>query len=111
MAGEVRCTKAKPSKMRRLSFLPRIGLSVEIAGREFQLKRAPILETVLNTIERGVSLRSFKEVARAQLDEILASPKPVVVEDPFFEEEDLEDHPNIIPFSEKATIVRHSPTV
>jgi hypothetical protein len=62
--------KAERTKLRKLPFLPRLGVTVEIAGRQFVYKQVPFLETVLNIRDRGFNLRNIAAVAREELDEV-----------------------------------------
>jgi hypothetical protein len=70
MANMFSVNKAERSKLRKLPLLPRIGLTVEIAGRQFTYKHAPLLETILNARERGFSVKNLVRVASEQLAEI-----------------------------------------
>ena len=62
--------KAERTKMRKLPFLPRIGITIDVAGRQFIYKQSPILETVLNLRDRGFSLKNLAKAAAEELDEI-----------------------------------------
>lgn len=70
MANMFSVTKAERSKLRRLAFLPRIGVVVEVAGRRFSYKQAPLLETILNLKDRGFSVTNLVTLAKEQLAEI-----------------------------------------
>jgi hypothetical protein len=70
MANMFSVNKAERSKLRKLPLLPRIGLTVDVAGRQFTYKHAPILETLLNVRERGFSVKNLVRVASEQLAEI-----------------------------------------
>ncbi len=56
--------------MKRLEFLPRLGIVVDFAGREFSLRQAPFLETLVNLRGKKANLRNWLEVAVVQLREI-----------------------------------------
>jgi hypothetical protein len=77
MSTMIQVEKSKPSSLKRLKFLPRFGLVVDFAGREFIYRQAPILETLLNLSVRGLSAKSFMEVAMQQLSEIGLSKQPL----------------------------------
>jgi len=70
MANMFSVTKAERSRLRRLAFLPRIGVVVEVAGRRFSYKQAPLLETLLNLKDRGFSVTNLVTLAKEQLAEI-----------------------------------------
>ena len=48
--------KSERTKLRRLPFLPRFGITVEAFGRQLTFKQVPLLETLLNLRDRGLSL-------------------------------------------------------
>jgi hypothetical protein len=62
--------KSKRTATRKLPFLPRVGLTVDFAGRHFAFRYAPMLETLMNVRERGFSVKNALSVLRAQLDEV-----------------------------------------
>ena len=70
MANILCVEKSKKSKVRRLAFLPRFGLTVDIGGRQFIYRQAPMLETVVNLFHRGFSMKNLMNVAHDQLSEI-----------------------------------------
>ena len=70
MANQFCINKIKKSKTRKLPFLPRIGLTVELGNRQFVLRSAPLLETILNTVERGFSIKNMMDVGFEELKEI-----------------------------------------
>jgi hypothetical protein len=61
---------SKPSKLRRLAFLPRIGLIVDVGGRQFTYRQAPLAETLLNLAHRGFSMKNLMEIGFQQFREI-----------------------------------------
>lgn len=70
--------KSKPSSLKRLRFLPRIGLVLDIGGREITYRQAPILEALYNLRGKGFSLKNLLEVSFLQLKEInLPEQKPI----------------------------------
>lgn len=70
MANMFSVTKAERSRLRRLPFLPRFGIVIEVAGRRFSYKQAPMLETLLNLKDRGFSVGNLVSLAKEQLSEI-----------------------------------------
>lgn len=70
MANMFSVTKTESSRLRKLPLLPRFGIMVDVAGLRFTYKHAPLLETVLNARERGLSVTNLLKVAREQLAEI-----------------------------------------
>ena len=70
MAHLIKLVKVEPSKLRRLPFLPRIGLSVELGGLQLVMKHTPPLETLLNLRERGFSWKNLSKLMVDELDEI-----------------------------------------
>jgi len=62
--------KIKPTKTRRLPFLPRIGIYVDFGGREFSYKQTSILETAINLQERGLTMANLLKVTVEQFAEI-----------------------------------------
>ncbi len=69
--------KSRPSKLKRLKFLPRFGLTVDFAGRELHYRHTPILETLINLKGKKPSFAGLMEVALEQFREIdlLKAPK------------------------------------
>lgn len=74
MAISLCVKKSRESKIRRLSFLPRIGVSIDFAGKKYAYKQAPLLEAVVNLFDRGFSMKNLMEVAKDQLGEIELTP-------------------------------------
>lgn len=70
MASMLRVLKAESAKLRRVKFLPRIGLTVEIAGRQLVFKHTPTLETLLNFRDRGYNFKAMSKLAAEELEEI-----------------------------------------
>ena len=62
--------KKKPSKTRKLPFLPRIGIYIDFGGREFVYKQTSLLETALNLQERGISMSNWMKLMVEQFSEI-----------------------------------------
>ncbi len=70
MASMLRILKAESTKLRRVKFLPRIGLTVEMGGRVLVFKHTPALETFLNLKQRGLTLKNLGKLAIDELEEI-----------------------------------------
>ncbi len=70
MASQISLEKAKPSNLKRLTFLPRIGITVDFAGKQFIYRQAPIVETLVNLIDRGFNFKNLINVSVEQLNEI-----------------------------------------
>lgn len=70
MANMFSVQKVGLSKLRKAPFLPRVGLTLEVAGRQFSFRYAPFLETLLVLRERGYDLRSLPKIAGEIFDEI-----------------------------------------
>lgn len=68
--NSIKLDKTTKSSTRKLPFLPRIGLSVDIAGYQLNIKAAPFSETIMSLKEKGLSLKSLKNIAIQQLNEI-----------------------------------------
>jgi hypothetical protein len=62
--------KKKPSKTRKLPFLPRVGIYVDFGGREFVYKQTSLLETALNLQERGITMANWVKLMVEQFAEI-----------------------------------------
>jgi len=70
MSTQICFGKSKKSKIKRLSFLPRIGITIDFAGQLMTYRQAPLLETAVNVIRRGLSMKNLISVAEVQLNEI-----------------------------------------
>jgi hypothetical protein len=70
MANMFCVNKAERTKTRKLPLLPRFGVTVEIAGRQFTYKQVPFIETILNLRERGFSRKNLTKLASEELAEI-----------------------------------------
>lgn len=75
MASLFQIRKKKPGPTRKLSWLPRVGLYLDIAGYEISYKYAPVMEAVIHILEKGLSPRLIEKISREQLKEI-RFPKP-----------------------------------
>ena len=70
--------KSERTKLRRLPFLPRFGITVETFGRQLTFKQVPLLETLLNLRDRGLSLSNFRRLAKEEWDEIRFPGRPAL---------------------------------
>jgi hypothetical protein len=70
MAISFTVSKAERTKLRRMPFLPRLGFTVEVAGRQFTIKNAPMVETFLNWRDIGFTVANFKKIAFEEWNEI-----------------------------------------
>jgi hypothetical protein len=70
MAMIVSLEKAKESKLKRLKWLPRIGLMIDVAGYRLSYRNVPIAETVLNLFETGFSMKNLMKVSTQQCREV-----------------------------------------
>jgi hypothetical protein len=60
--------KSPKSKIKRLSFLPRFGFTIDFLGYQFNYKQAPIIETLIN-IKKSKG-RGIIAVSKDQFNEI-----------------------------------------
>lgn len=65
-----RVEKSQKSNTRKVPFLPRFGVVVDIAGRRLSFRQAPFTETIVNLIERGPTLSNLQNIVSEQLNEI-----------------------------------------
>ncbi len=70
MTTMLRLLKAESTKLRRVKFLPRIGLTIDLGGRILVFKSTPALETFLNLKDRGLALKNLAKLAIDEMDEI-----------------------------------------
>lgn len=63
-------TKSVPTKLRKLPFLPRFAVTVDMGGRQLTLRSTPTLETLLNLKDSGFSFANFRKIAEEELSEI-----------------------------------------
>jgi hypothetical protein len=70
MSNSLCVEKSKPSRVKRLPFLPRVGIFVDFGGREFSYRQAPLLETLYNLRGKRFNLKNLLGVAFQQLREI-----------------------------------------
>jgi hypothetical protein len=80
MSNVISVEKSKPSKVKRLKLLPRIGLVIDFAGKELTYRQVPLLETLLNLRDKKLSVKNFMQVAYQQLNEINLRKQPTVAE-------------------------------
>lgn len=62
--------KSKPSKTRKLPYLPRIGVVVDFAHWTVTYKQTPILETAANLVNEHVNIPKILQVVEKQFSEI-----------------------------------------
>ena len=70
MAIELKAKKKKKSFTKRLSLLPRVGIYLDLFGREYTFKGVPILETVYNLVTSGLTISNFKKITKRQFSEV-----------------------------------------
>ena len=70
MINLFRVEPAAKTRSRKLPFLPRLGIVVDVAGKRISYRQAPLLETMLNLLERGATLSNFNKIIAEQLYEI-----------------------------------------
>ncbi len=70
MVNILRIERSKRTRSRKLPYLPRIGIVIDFGGRRISYRQAPIIETILNLIERGASRSNFDKIITEQLYEI-----------------------------------------
>ena len=62
--------KKSPTALRKLNWLPRIGLYIDFAGYEFIYKHVPLLESMINLLEGPLTENQLRSIIRRQLAEI-----------------------------------------
>lgn len=62
--------KAQKTPTRKLRFLPRLAVVVDIAGRQFTFKQIPVLETIANMKRKDFSFKNFSTISKQILNEI-----------------------------------------
>jgi len=70
MALRLSVQKTKQTSTRKLKFLPRVGLTLDLAGRQFTFKQAPFLESVVNMRKKKFNLENLRAISNQILDEI-----------------------------------------
>ena len=70
MSASFTVNKSERSRLRRIPLLPRLGFTLDIAGRQFTFKTAPLLETFLNWRDLGFTVANFRKVTSEELSEI-----------------------------------------
>lgn len=76
MAYVITSRPSKKSKLRRLSFLPRIGITVDFAGTQYGYFQVPITEMLLNLVGRGFTLENVISVSHQQIKELELPNRP-----------------------------------
>lgn len=75
MALRLSVQKTKQTSTRKLKFLPRVGLTLDLAGRQFTFKQAPFLESVVNMKKKKFNLENLRAISNQILDEITIEKK------------------------------------
>jgi len=70
MAVRLSVQKTKLTPTRKLKFLPRIGLTLDVAGKKLTFKQAPFFEAIANMRKDHFSLKNFVTISNQILDEI-----------------------------------------
>lgn len=70
MINVFKVEQSPKTRTRKLPLLPRLGLVVDIGGKRISYRQAPMLETVLNLLERGATISNFNKIIAEQLYEI-----------------------------------------
>jgi len=65
-----RMDRSDKSRSRKFPLLPRVGIVIDFAGRQFSFRHAPLVETLLNLFERGPSRSNLEKIVTEQLYEI-----------------------------------------
>jgi hypothetical protein len=65
-----RVDRSEKSRSRKFPWLPRVGLVIDFAGRRFSLRHAPLIETIMNLLERGPTRSNLEKIVTEQLYEI-----------------------------------------
>lgn len=65
-----RVDRSEKSRSRKFPWLPRFGLVIDFGGRRFSFRHAPLMETVLNLLERGATRSNLEKIVTEQLYEI-----------------------------------------
>ena len=70
MGIDLRWQTKRPTKTRKLPFLPRFGFYLEIGGKALVYRQVPFLETLVYLAQVGPSIAAFVRVTKAQLAEV-----------------------------------------
>ena len=70
MVNIFKIERTSRTRTRKLPFLPRLGLVIDIGGRRISYRQAPVLETLFNLLERGATRSNFDKIIAEQLYEI-----------------------------------------
>ncbi len=65
-----RVEPSEKSRSRKFPLLPRIGFVVDFAVKRFSFRHAPLLETLVNLLERGPNRANLQKIVTEQLYEI-----------------------------------------
>lgn len=70
MITGISLSDAKKSKVRRLSFLPRIDFSIDVFGKKLRYTQAPLSELMYNLYKDGFTKENAIKIVAAQITEI-----------------------------------------
>ena len=62
--------KTKTTRTRKFPLLPRVGIVIDVGGRRFSYRYAPLMETLVNLLEWGMSRSNLEKIASEQIHEI-----------------------------------------
>ena len=62
--------RKRSSTRRKLPYLPRVGLYVDFAGYEMMFKHAPLMEAVVELLDKGWPLSQLDNIRKKHLSEI-----------------------------------------
>jgi hypothetical protein len=65
-----RVERSPKTRSRKLPWLPRFGVVVDFGGRRFSYRQVPLLETVVNLLERGPTRFNVNQILMEQFYEI-----------------------------------------
>lgn len=70
MSISISVEKARKSRVKRLSFLPRFGFYMDFGGRQLAYRQVPVLETLFNLRSRRLPGKDFFDIVIQQLREV-----------------------------------------
>ena len=73
----IKVQKKKDTVLRKIPWLPRIGIYFDAFGYELVAKHVPTIETALNLLDRGLKRSHLKNITKEQFEEI-QFPKKIV---------------------------------
>jgi len=66
----IKSEKIQFSKIRRIPFLPRIGIVVELGDKRLAYKYVPVIETIVNLLDGPLTLSRLKNIVKNQFAEL-----------------------------------------